>query len=469
FFNLYAGRERWEDRFTEAEDELTRAREEIFDKSIKRLLDLNDEKKATKLKMEISRVDRAIKTAIKKAREPKARMAELVRVKEDAPELVDAAAAAMGEINAIIEPLENEFIPRAKEDYENRAKDIDGRFAPLKKLERDAAKALITARHQLGIHQADQSADYAALGDSAKLIHANLKKLLKSDKAYRSKINELYQSYTKILEDMRIDYFVTVKRESWDEHSDYYHPVIHTYRPSKVKVKAYDYFKGLNPETTAASMGWSSLSVKVNRSMWSKLRIAPRENWPSNHDFAEYWIDDLYPATWHKYTLVKNDSREETDWEEVDLEDFQYYSDSLGMEIVSKPYGFFEEEKINTSSPPGMGFVGNKRYGQWRWNDTSSRSYWHYYGMYSFFGGGSDRYYYRDDWGRWKRDYRYKKPYYGGGSSGPIYGTNGWHVKTSSKYRGSTFSRQGGLKAQSASVRGAGPGRRGGGPGGRGK
>ncbi|MCP4693776.1 MAG: hypothetical protein GY859_37425, partial [Desulfobacterales bacterium] len=102
FFNLYAGRERWEDRFTEADDELTRAREEIFDKSIKRLLDLNDEKKATKLKMEISRVDRAIKTAIQKAREPKARMAELVRVKEEAPELVDAAAAAMGEINAII-------------------------------------------------------------------------------------------------------------------------------------------------------------------------------------------------------------------------------------------------------------------------------------------------------------------------------------------------------------------------------
>jgi hypothetical protein len=178
----------------------------------------------------------------------------------------------------------------------------------------------------------------------------------------------------------------------------------------------------------------------------------------------------MFTKAAHKYTLVKNGKKQETGWVEVDEEDYWEYVNYLGMEIVSKPYGVFEDEKIKEPSPPGMAFVGNERYGEWRQDPATGRSFWHYYGLYSFFMGGRGRYYYRDDWNTWRNGYRNRRPYYGGSvSTGPIYGTGGSWVRTQGRYRNTDFVRRGGLKAAPPSIRGAGAARRGGGPGGGGK
>jgi len=40
------------------------------------------------------------------------------------------------------------------------------------------------------------------------------------------------------------------------------------------------------------------------------------------------------------------------------------------MEILSKPYGYYESEKLKNASPIGINYVGNSKYGEWK-KDTS--------------------------------------------------------------------------------------------------
>lgn len=474
FFKVYAEREDWEASFQEAQDELKRATDEILNHKVAALLSENKKEKATHLRGELARIDRIIKASIQKSKEPVLRMAELERIQKEAPELVRASENYMEDINRIIKPLETDLVPQAQKDFPERAEDINKRFAPLKKLQRDADAGLKMAQTQLNLHETVKSADYAILGDKTKLIHSNHNRLKADEKKYRSQVNQLYQSYTKLLADMRIDYYIQVGRVSWDEGSDWNTERNYIYQPSKVEEKVYVYFVKLNPNIVPArySRGWGGrLSVSVDPAYWQALGINPTKNWYSRfHNYADFWVEDTSNKAYHKYILVQNGERKETDWVLVDEEDYYDYYDYLGMEIVSKPYGFFEDEKIKEASPPGMSMVGNKRYGEWRKDTNTGRSFWHYYGMYAFFFRGPSRYYYRDNWSTWRRDYRGRKPYFGGsGTTGSVYGTYGSDVRTDKRYRNSYFARKGGLRTQAASVRGAGPGRRGGGPGRRGK
>ncbi len=474
FFKIYAARENWEARFQEAKDELKRATNKILNTKIATLLKENKKEKATHLRAELSRIDRIIKESIKKTKQPFLRMSELKKIQKEAPQLVKAAENYMADINRIIRPLETDIIPQAQKDFPKRVDDITGRFAPLQKLQQDAEKGLLMAQDQLNLHETDNSADYAILGDNAKLVHANHNELKKSEKIYRPQIKQLYQSYTKLLTDMKIDYYVQIGRASWDESSDWATDRNYLYPPSKVDEKTYAYFNAQNPNSTSAkySRGWSErLGIYVDPNNWKALGINPAKNWYSrSHDYAEFWVEDISTKAYHKYILIQNGARKETDWVTVDEDDYNDYYDYLGMEILSKPYGFFEDEKVEEASPPGMSLVGNSRYGEWRTDTHTGRSFWYYYGMYAFFSRSPGRYYYRSNWNVWRKDYRGRKPYFGGsGTTGNVYGTYGSDVRTDKRYQNSFFAKKGGLRTQAPSVRGAGPGRRGGGPGRRGK
>ena len=478
FYRIYAVREDWESSFKEAEDELERARDEIFTAHVAPLLKENNKKDAANLTKELTRIDHVIKSSIQKSKRPLLRMAELETAQKEASQLVQASQKDMEDINTIIQSLESDIIPQAQKDFPKRADDIIGRFAPLKKRQRDAEAGLQMLQTQFDLHRKNRSADYAILIENANLVHANLNKLKTSDEDYRTRISQLHQSYTKILTDMRIEYNVQIGRTSWNELSDWQTDRDYVYEPSKVDEKVYTYFLELDTNRALASyfksfsgrffLGYDSAAHKT---YWPFLGIDPKKNWyGKDHNHAEFWIADIFTEAYHKYILVKENGREETDWVLVDEEDYDDNFDNLGMEIVSKPYGFFEDEKIEEASPPGMSLVGNGRYGEWRTDSHTGRSYWHYYGMYAFFYGAPGRYYYRSNWDTWRKDYRGRKPYYGeGGTTGRVYGTYGSHVRTDRRYQNSYFAQKGGLRTPSASVRGAGPGRRGGGPGGRGK
>ncbi|MGH7504300.1 MAG: hypothetical protein ACRELX_01555, partial [Longimicrobiales bacterium] len=214
------------------------------------------------------------------------------------------------------------------------------------------------------------------------------------------------------------------------------------------------------------------LSVGVEQGMWQALGVDWNASWPgTRHDAAAYWLANWYPRNYHRYQLIENGEAETTDWIEVDEDSYAEHIDHLGMAILAKPYGEFEGGAIRTPAPPGMAYVDNPRYGEWR-TDASGQSFWHWYGQYALFatifGGGPFRYG-RADYGCWQRSRAAGAAYFGCSGANPTYGTWGRTTRGSSRYQRTTFATRGGFGMQDASVRGAGPSARGRGPAGGGK
>ncbi|MEA3514335.1 MAG: hypothetical protein U9R34_02585 [Nanoarchaeota archaeon] len=475
FFAPYAKNENWSAFFTEAEDELKRAKV-YYDSKVMPIRKRNKEDDATAIRIEIAQVNRIIASAVKSSKKTAARMGFLEAVKKEAPKMVEKAEKDVVKSGEIIESLDG-LIASAKTEYPNKADEIAGKYAPLNKLHKDAQDALIISQAEFKLHESGKAADYSKLGDGTVLADTNLNKIISLDKALRPKIGELYQSYTKILKDMRIDYYVQVGRVSWDESSDFAKETNYIYPARKVGSEVHEYFAKLKPETVPAKYQkfWGeSYKIYVVKDKWNILNIQPKESWPSSFDdHAEFWIEDVSVKTYQKYLIVQNGERKETGWVNVDEEDYEENIDNLGMEIVSKPYGYFEEDKLEEAAPPGMSNVGNPKYGKWVTNSSGQRQ-WGWFEHYMFynlmFGGSSRNYYSYNGWNSWNNDYRGREPYYGRNTSGgQKYGTHGSSVRTSPKYNKTSFARKGGFKRPVASIRGAGPSSRGGGPGGRGK
>lgn len=464
-FKTYAERENWREEILGAQNDLADV-ERILDTEVKGILERNEKSGAPKLTLQIRRIRMRIGVSQRRSREPFTRIDELKRVMKDAPGIAKTAEREMVEISKIYSSLVDSFIPTISKDprAQDRAADIDKKFAPLKKLHDDAVTALALVQLNLRSHNDGETADYAYLGDSAKRITGNLTRLKVDDGKFRKKINELINSYTKILKDMRRDYFVQIKREAWADGSDWYSPHFYTYI-RQVSMQDYNHLSKLPAEFELASYGsWRGFKSKVDSAVMSRLNINPKENLSGWDDAAVYWIEDVYTKDYHKYTFVRNGVETASkNWEVVDEEDFDDYADSLGMEIMSKPYGKFEEEANDVQAPPGMNYVGNEHYGRWQKDPQSGDNFWEFYGKYAFFSNmmGGNRYYY-NDWDNWNRNYRRKGPYYGGSGSGTaVYGTYGSHVRSSTRYANSSFAKSGGLKTAPASVRGAGRSSRG--------
>jgi hypothetical protein len=132
----------------------------------------------------------------------------------------------------------------------------------------------------------------------------------------------------------------------------------------------------------------------------------------------------------------------------------------------------FEQERLVQAAPPGMAYVGNSKYGEWK-EDGSGDRFWSWYGKYAFFSSlffFPPSYYSYNAWNGWNSGYRNTQPYFGQTKDGfPQYGTSGSYVKQSPKFQSTEFAKSGGFKSQTASVRGAGANLRGGCPNSKGK
>ncbi len=295
--------------------------------------------------------------------------------------------------------------------------------------------------------------DYAQFGDSYVGLTQNAILLKTSDEKMRKQFSQLYQSYTKILTDMRSDLFVQVARSTWDGYAEYGSDHPYTYRPSKVTSKVYNYFDALTLENIATyGAGWSSgFKSNIEKNMWDALKI--------NHSIGRdnrgvWWVLKMNARYYHKYVLINGENRQESDWVEVKATYFYKNQANLGMEILSKPYGFYEEEKINEASPAGMSLVGNSKYGEWRDKNSQTRSsigsvglLWFFFPRYGFYSSYGSPYYRYNDYRRYS-DYRTRRqPYYG---SNHQYGTWG-----SSTYSNNRYARSSYAQSHSAGVRAA--------------
>ena len=320
--------------------------------------------------------------------------------------------------------------------------------------------------------------DYGAAIDALSGI-AKVEKDVQSYTATQSKrLGELGSSYSKTLVDMRVDYFVTISRYSWDESSDWDTEKVHTYPPVKVDAHTQEVFSAPQwDEGPVATKGWmKSLNTEVDDLSWQKLGIDPWVDIPMMHNSAEYYADTS-ERYFHKYRIIRGDKVEYTDWQEVKEDAFASVEDFLGMDLESKPAGFFASEQIGVPAPEGMSYVGNPVYGNWKTESDGSR-FWEFYGQYAMMRDllGGHRYSY-SEWDDWNRNFRGKKPYYGEGDD-ERYGSGGSVTSAHRTYSGSNYyktegrpdsARGSSLGGGAGTQRGSGAAFRAGGPGGGGK
>jgi hypothetical protein len=244
---------------------------------------------------------------------------------------------------------------------------------------------------------------------------------------------------------MKAEYFITVQRWSWNDSAD--SPPIHTYAYPRREIsgEAFDYFNSL-PETLPYAARYSSSTFfgsayrtheRVDQNRWAALAIAPEVAWDSHDDTAEYGYR-LSADYFHKYLITDDSGTQEPDWQKVDETMFEEHVDDLGMDLLAKPLGAFEDEKVVNPTPAGLAFVGNPMYGRWQ-TDGGGTSFWAWYGAYRLFGdllgvGGQPYYYRQDEWNTWSTRYR-GQPYYGQDKDNrERYGTHGYVVGSSNRY-----------------------------------
>jgi len=484
----YADREQWLDGYAQLKTDFDKKVRKAYKDHVSPLLKKNSSSDKALLTTWLAQVRVRFRPFPALLDQLETRETLITGARAHAQEWVEKAREQKPRIDAIHAGLV-EHVDTVKQDYATRADEIQKRFVPREKLWADAGAALARAEEQLS-KVAQKSADYAVLADGVKLVEANLAAITEEDKKFREELGQLYRSYSKTLKDMRTDYFVEIARADWCNSDGCGSGDQYRYPPAQVSDKAFEYFDKL------------SSSFSPHGAYWGELALDPYQNRRGSHNYAEFWVHNTFVKTYHKYLLDENGESKETDWEEVENDYFWANEGNLGMTLVSKPDGKFEDESDTVASPPGMDYIaqpvmtdgrptGSNRYGEWR-TDSSGHSFWHYYGQYAMFNAllGRDRGYGYDDWNRWNGGYRGRKPYYGEllddpqavpvagtaaagtvGSSnraGPRWGTWGRETRNSSTLAGTRYAKSGGFGA-ATSVRGAGRSARGRGPGGGGK
>jgi hypothetical protein len=467
----YAEKENWAQAFDQARTTLSRA-QGLYDTELKPLLKENNPEKAVAVQVQINRIKKVIQEARVKAQAPFDRMDRIRTAMKDTRNIYTRTGTGAKKILTGIRTLEAGPVSEALEKFPDSASQINARVAPLTKMGQNTTTNLAVVEKEYKTHKSSGNTNYAAFITAADTIAEDQKTFATAGPELEKDLDLLYQSYTKVLQDMKVDHYVIVKRESWDDRIDYYDPGIVTFERF-VTPATYQEIVKINQESIAdLAPGYGRVSFKNNiGNVWTALSINPTENWPNrSHNAATFWIEDTREVYFHKYLMENNGETKETDWVKVNPSFFDQNVNNLGMAILSKPYGVFEPDP--QAAPPGMAYVGNPEYGEWK-KDENGESFWGWYGRYAFFSSlffFPPSYYHYGTWNRWNTGYRYKKPYYGKTKTGGYtYGTRGTKIKRSPRYQNSTFAKTGGLKSVPASVRGGSSSLRGGGPKGKGK
>jgi hypothetical protein len=442
-YRIYADREAWAKQFDYARVKTSAARD-AYQRFVAPLVQRNNSQDERAASIQIAQIARLVSEAEAYADSPDRRRQYIdtisstyrtvARESEDAAGTVKAGAASLRVLR-----------DRMKGAFSARGADIDKRVEPLQQLADSTENANRKVAFEAANASAGRAADFVVLGDNARLASGNAGKFREDARTVTDQLESLPRSYSRALADMKAAYFMNVKRWSWNDSAD--SPSVHpyTYPPREISGEAFDYFNSL-PETLPYAARYTSSTFfggtyrthdRVDQARWTALGIAPREAWDSSDDTAEYGYT-LSADYFHKYLVTDDGQVRETDWQKVDETMFEDHVDDLGMDIVAKPSGAFDDEKVTSPTPAGLAFVGNPQYGRWQTDDRGT-SFWAWYGAYRLFGdllaaGGQPYYYRQDEWNTWSTRYR-GRPYYGEDKDQKErYGTHGYVVGSSNRY-----------------------------------
>ena len=487
FFNPYLKKEQWSDKLAEA-TKLFSVAKSTYENDIVDILDRDDPEEDTAARVLIKEFEYQLNQSKNSALYIEQRIAFLINVRDTSSAINNKSKQGLDRLLS----LESELIVRANKsavDYAHKKDDIAKKVHVLTAMVEKGRLSRAKVSEQF--NKDKQNIDYAVLGDEAVSLSQTLIESIDYKNKIDSKFDELYRSYTKILADQKINYFIVIGRASWCEGEYCGNGRTKHYPAVLVDQKVFEYFDGLKVDVIAqlsSSWGRQRFNINVTKAAWEALRIDKGWNWSRGDDHAEYWIEKTYTKTYHRYTEVVNDRMSKGDWVAVKEDDFWNQYSHLGMAVLTKPYGYYEEDALKDAQPVGMATMakptvvngvatGRNQYGEWR--QQNGNSFWHYYGMYSMFRllTGPSPYYY-NDWRGYSNRGR-GQSYFGRRNE---YGTWGSSTYNNTRYSNSSFASRNPGEVRSArsgksrnfsrtssSIRGAGSSSRGRGPSGSGK
>lgn len=486
FFSPYLKSEKWIDKFDVAKDELNKAKK-LYDTQIEPMADRNEPEETQAFTKLIDQFNEHMYAAAGAAYYAEKRIEFLVTARDTADSIY-IKASRQYEHNLSLQRQFKSKTNAAAKKYPNKKDDLTNRVAGLDLLVNQNSDSYKTLKSE---YYKNKSANYAHFGDAAVALSKTTNKVDKYNDKHNVKVAELYLSYVKVLADQRVDYYVVIGRATWCEGEYCGSGNESRYPAVKVDAKTYEYFDTLTLSSIAKYRqswgGGDKFSLNIPQDKWNTLRLNYKSGKSSNHDYGEYWVDKTFSKTYHKYIEIVNDKMTEKDWQPVSEDYFWKSYENLGLAIVTKPYGYYEEDGLKDAQPVGMATVakpvmrngvatGANQYGEWR--QSNGNSFWHYYGMYRLFGSltGTGRYSY-NDWNSYSGRKR-GNAYYGRNNE---YGTYGSSTYSNNRYRNSSYASRNPGEVRSAtsgqsrssrsnpSVRGAGSSSRNRGPSGGGK
>lgn len=488
FFQPYVEREDWSQYQKLAANKLAEAAD-LYNKKIIPLLDRDKPEDGEKMRGLLKQFKSLLQASNLDAMHYSQRSEFLLNTKQQALAINNRARTDAESISMMLEQLKTRA-GTLGEKYSHKSDNLKQRLQKAEQINRDSQLAQGLVSNEFS-KVSSEKADYALLGDSALKLSGLLAAMTSYKKEFDGKLNELDSNYTKVLTDQRIDYFVVIGRASWCNGDGCGNGTTYRYPAVQVDAETFEYFDASTVDTIAelrSSWGRESFKLNITAKPWTALKLDKKRKFPYGHVEADYWIEKMQVQAMHKYLLINDGQGKETDWIKVSESDYWQHQENLGMAIETKPYGYFQEDMIQTAEPVGMATIaeptlvngvatGSNQYGEWR--QSNGHSVWHYYGMYRLFGDllGGGRNYRYNDWSSYNQRNR-SNPYYGRQNE---YGTYGSGTYSNARYRNSSYARRnpsdvisagsgsGNTSRSTSSVRGAGSSNRSRGPAGGGK
>ena len=438
--SVYAERENWTDHFKKAEQMIATAGDMYNTKMIP-LLKKQKKESMPQAEALIKDIEAAMQNAVNESGFPSQRAERLIYAMDNKSEILKSNKELYKTAEATINE-HDKLARKAQEDYSNKQEDLQNKIKSIHMNWEALQNADKTVKSEAG----KDSPDYAVIVDKTERMSNELVVIKNKYGNNKTKIEQLYRCYTKTLIDMKMEPhpWVLLVKYGWSNYVDY-------------------------DNTRKVGESKESLTMEQYEKYLQHFNKYPDGFLVKSGSDYEIWAEELElnEIYYHKFAITENGERTETNWWEVSEEAYEKHEDDLGMDVVAKPYGFYEDEKLTQAAPEGMALVGNKECGRWE-RDRSGNRYWAWYGRYHFYGTlfGGRRYYY-NDWNTWHGSYRGRKAYYG--RDDEVYGTYGSAVQSDKRYQRSNYGRTKSFKSQATSVRGAGRTSRGRGPGAGGK
>ncbi len=448
FIAPYFETEVWNDHFKQSDTELELA-SAMYSTKIVPLMDKDDPEDSKVFEKLLIKFGVHLSNSSLASRAPSKRVDFLIHTRDHADTIFNQAKVSIGEI----ESLNETFTTKGKQaikNYPRKSSDINGRITESTSQSKSAIAMFETLTKQYDFYKSGMDTNFALFGDKAVEIEKKLNNVKQYVQTNSNKLNELYKSYTKVLADQRIEYYVTIRRASWCEGEYCGSGSEINFPPRQVDEKVFEYFDSLNQDLVAKlSGGWGrpKFNVKIPKNYWDALKISYNQNMPRGDDYAEYWVAKTQAKTFHKYVEIINDTINEGEWVSVSEDSFWKQNDNLGMAILTKPYGYYEEDSQKAAQPVGLAMVstpvivdgqatGSNQYGEWQ--QRNGTSFWYYYGMYSFMNRfiGSSSYSY-NSWKSYNRRDR-SRGFYGNNSQ---WGTWGANTYNSDRFRNSDYAK----------------------------